>query len=149
MDEKLTGEMLPPTDHVGRHCQPRELISDEQADGSLVVVGVRGSAFSPDADGVSVAWIEHPHHQRAGVTAIQAVVDCMKIRTVRRSHRLARYKIQTIKDCGAKFGRDIGVMHDPQPNYACHALITGLDPNTADLLDLIAAECASIEAMLS
>ena len=148
LDEKLTGDLLPPTDHVGKHCQPKELIQDEQADGSLVAVGVRGAAFFPDEDGVSVAWVEHPHHPKDGVAAIQAMINCMKIRTVRKSHRLACYKIQNIQDCGAKFSKNISVMHDPQSNYDCHALIKGIDPNAVDLLDLIAAECVSIEAML-
>jgi hypothetical protein len=144
----LIGDRLPPTDHVGKHCQPKELIQGEQADGSLVAIGVRGAAFVPDEDGVSVSWVEHPHHLRKGVADIQAVINCMKIRTIRKSHRLACYKIQSIQDCGAKFGKTISVLHDPQPNYDCHALITGIDREAADLLDLIAAECVSIEAML-
>lgn len=140
--------MLQASDQVGKHCQPSELIQDELADGSIVINGVRGAAFTPDEDGVSVAWVEHPHHSRDGISAIQAMIGCMKIRKVRKSHRMALYKIQSIQDCGAKFGKDISVVHDPQQNYDCHALIRGLDPEAVDLLDLIAAECISMEAML-
>jgi hypothetical protein len=77
------------------------------------------------------------------------MIGCIKTqRTVRASHRLAICKIQTLQDCGVKFGKDITVEHDPLTNYECHALIKGLDPNGAELLDLIAAECMSMEAML-
>ena len=77
------------------------------------------------------------------------MIGCMKTqRTVRKSHRLAIYRVQSIQDCGIKFGKALSVVQDPQSNYDCHALVMGLDPNAADLLDLIAAECISIEAML-
>ena len=145
----MTGDLLQASDQVGKHCQPSEMIQGELTDGSIGAIGVKGVAFTPDEDGASVAWVEHPHHSRDGISAIQAMIGCMKTqRTVRKSHRLALHKIQTLQDCGAKFGKDIAVVHAPLPNYECHALITGLDPNAADLLDLIAAECMSMEAML-
>jgi hypothetical protein len=146
----LTGDLLQATDQVGKHCQPKELIQDELADGSIVIKGVRGVAFTPDADGVSVAWLGHPHHVQSGVSAVQAMISCMKTqRTVRKSHQLALYKVQSIQDSGTKFGKEISVVHDPLEGYECHALIKGIDPNAADLLELIAAECISMEAMLT
>lgn len=145
----MSGAPLQPTDHVGKHCQPSELIRVESADGSLVVAGVKGSAFVPDEDGVSVAWVEHPHHTKDGSNPIQAMIGCMSCRTVRKSHQLALYKVQGIQDCGAKFGKPISAVRDPQPNYDCHSLIVGIDPGSDDLLELIAAECLSMEAMLT
>lgn len=146
----MSGTSLQPTDQVGKHCQPSELIRVELADGSLVATGVKGSAFVPDKDGVSVAWVEHPHHTKDGSNPIQAMIGCMsRRRTVRKSHQLAVYKVQSIQDCGTKFGRPISVVRDPQPNYDCHSLIVGIDPGSEDLLELIAAECLSMEAMLA
>lgn len=146
----MTGDIIQASDHVGKHCQPKELIQEELADGSIVSNGVRGTAFTPDEDGVSIAWVEHPHHAQSGMSAIQAMISCMKIqRTVRKSHRLAVYKVQSIQDSGTKFGKEISVVHDPQGRYECHALIKGIDRNLGDLLELIAAECISMEAMLT
>lgn len=144
----MSGTQIPPTDHVGKHCQPKEMIQEELPDGSLATTGVRGTAFLPDEDGVSVAWVEHTHHSTIA-NPIRAMIGCMSLRTVRKSHRLALFKVQDIQACGKKFGKSIGVVHDPQPNYDCHALVVGIDPSLSDLLDLIAAECISMEAMLT
>jgi hypothetical protein len=149
VDEELMGLHLQPSDHVGKHCQPSELMQEEQTDGSIIITGVRGSAFIPDDDGLSVAWVEHPHHLADGVTQTQVLVRCMKLqRTVRKSHRLALFRIRDIQDCGTKFGKPISIIRNPLPNYDCHSLIVGIDPNTADLLELIATECIAIEAMM-
>jgi len=143
------GLPLQPSDIVGKHCQPSVLMQEVQADDSIIITGVRGSAFVPDDDGLSVAWVEHPHHLADGVTPTQALISCMKSqRTVKKSHRLALIKVQNIQDCGTKFGKSISVIRDPLPSYDCHSLIVGIDPNTADLLELIAAECMAMEAML-
>lgn len=146
----MTGDIIQLSDLVGKHCQPKELIQEELADGTVVSSGVRGTAFTPDEDGVSVAWVEHPHHVQSGVSPVQAMISCMKNqRTVRKSHKLALYKVQSIQDSGNKFGKEISVVHDPLDGYECHGLIKGIDPNAGDLLELIAAECISMEAMLT
>lgn len=144
----MSGTPLHPADHVGKHCQPSELIREELADGSLVVAGVRGTAFFPDEDGVSVAWVEHPHHTKDGSNPVQAMIGCMSCRIIRKSHQLALFQVQGIQECGAKFGKQISVVRAPEPNYDCHSLIVGIDPSSDDLLELIAAECLSMEAML-
>ena len=78
------------------------------------------------------------------------MISCMRTqRTVRQSHKLALYRVQSIQDSGTKFGKEISVVHDPLEGYECHALIKGIDPNVGDLLELIAAECISMEAMLT
>lgn len=139
---------LLPEHHVGKHCQPNDLIPEEMEDGSFRPGGVRGSAFYPDEDGVSVAWVEHPHHTGMQIDQIRSIVDCMSFRKIRKSHRLAVYRVGAIVDCGVKFGKSISVNHDPQPSYECHSLIVGVDPGSADLLDLIAAEVLALEAMM-
>ena len=131
---------------VGKHCQPNELLHEEMEDGSLRPIGVRGSAFYPDDNGVSVAWLEHPHHCGGQTDQIQSMIGCLSIRTIRKSHRIAVYSVGTIVDCGVKFGKPISVNHDPLPNYECHSLIVGIDPGSAYLLDLIAAEVLALEA---
>lgn len=138
-----------PEHHVGKHCQPKELIQEEIEDGSVGPVGVRGSAFYPDVDGVSVAWIEHAHHGGEPTSQIRSSIGCIgHHRNIKKSHRLAVYRVGAITDCGVKFGKPVSVNHDPQPNYECHSLIVGIDPGSADLLDLIAAEVLALEAMV-
>lgn len=144
----MSGSPLLPRHHVGKHCQPTELIREEMEDGSFEPVGVRGSAFYPDDDGVSVAWVEHPHHSGEKTDQIRSMIGCMSLRAIRKSHRLAVYRVGAIVDCGVKFGKLISVDRDPRPNYECHSLIVGIDPGSADLLDLIAAEVLALEAMV-
>lgn len=144
----MSSSSLLPEHRVGKHCQPNELIQEDMEDGSVETVGVRGSAFYPDDDGVSVAWVEHPHHSGRQDDQIQSMIGCMRIRTIRKSHRLAVYRVGAIMDCGVKFGRSISVNRNPLPNYECHGLIVGIDPGSADLLDLIAAEVLALEAMV-
>ncbi len=148
MDEGLSGSPLLPGHRVGKHCQPGELIREEKEDGSLDVIGVKGSAFSPDDNGVSVAWVEHPHH--GGETdQIRSMIGCLSlVRKVRKNHRLAVCSVGTIAECGEKFGKSITVNRAPRPNYDCHCLIVGIDPGSPDLLELIAAEVLALEAMV-
>lgn len=148
MDEGLSDGPLLREHRVGKHCQPNELLREEMEDGSFRPIGVRGSAFYPDDNGVSVAWLEHPHHGGKQTDQIQSMISCMSIRTIRKSHRLAVYRVGAIVDCGVKFGKSISINRDPLPNYKCHSLIVGIDPGSSDLFDLIAAELLALEAMV-
>lgn len=149
MDEGLRGTSLLPGHHVGKHCSPKDFIQGEIIGDSPEPLGVRGSAFYPDDDGVSVGWVEHPHHGNELAAQIRSLIGCMSCRTIKPSHRLAVYRVGAIMDCGVKFGKSISVNRDPQPNYLCHSLVVGIDPGSADLLDLIAAEVLALEAMVA
>lgn len=137
-------------DHVGKHCQPKELLTQERDDGTLEAVGVAGNAFFPDEDGVSVGWVEHIHHDNLPhADRLSKLIGCMGVRTIRKSHRLAVLKVGSIVDCGTRIGKTVSVVPDPQPNFDCHSLIVGIEPSAADLQALIAAEIIAMEVMLT
>ena len=124
------------------------MIQEDMGNGKIESVGVRGTAFIPDVDGVSVAWMQHPHHAGNFANKIQLMIACMRVRKIKKSHRLAVYPVGKIIECGVKFGKQIIVNHDPQPGYDCHSLVVGIDPEAADLLELIAAEILALEVMV-
>lgn len=130
---------------IGKHCQPRDLITDD-VDGQLVVNGVNASAFVPDDDGVSVAWIEY--YQGSQADQIQQALECMcRQRTVRKNHRLALFEVGTVKNCGFRCGKQLDVITDGYEGYECHSLITGVDQDCNDLMNLIALNYLSLHLM--
>lgn len=144
----MKGDRIPSDHTVGKHCQPNELVQEEDAYGNLVATGVRGEAFIPDDDGVSVGWLEQ--HEGSREQQIRSMVSCMQSsRTVRKSHRLALLSVGVISECGSKTGYDVWVEHDPAAGFDCHSLIVGIDPKRKELMELIAAEILSLEVMLA
>lgn len=143
----MKGEQLPEDHTVGKHCQPKEMVIEEAADGTLIPVGVQSSAFLPDANGVSVGWLEQ--HAGNRNQQIRSMANCMcSYRTVRKSHRLALLPISAISRCGKLRGAHLWVEHDPIEGYDCDSLICGIDPNETELTGLIAAEVLVLEVML-
>lgn len=121
----------------------------EDANGDLIAVGVKSSAFFPDNDGVSVGWLEHEHHVGDRNQQICSMVNCIcNHRKIKRSHRLALLPINAILRCGNFRGAHLWVEHDPIQGYECHSLICGIDPNEGELIALIATEILSLEVML-
>lgn len=139
----MKGDRLPSDHTIGKHCQPNELVQEEDANGNLVATGVRGAAFIPDEDGVSVGWLEQ--HQGTREHQIRSMVSCMQSsRTVRKSHRLALLSVGVISECGSKTGNDVWVEHDPVDSFDCHSLIVGIDPEKEELMELIATRILSL-----
>lgn len=131
---------------VGVHCSPARLITQEGDNGELIPVGVSHEAFIPDDDGVSVSWVEHPHHQSPKQ---DSMIRCLvSNRRVKATHRAAVLKVGAIIQCGSKMGQPLQVEHDPYEDYECHSLIKGLNDKNTELQGLIATGLLSLEVMI-
>ena len=146
MDETLKGDIVPPNHTIGIHCQPKDLMQDEDETGKIVPIGVNASVFEPDDDGLSVGWLEY--FEGTSEFQMSKVIDCMKVRAVRKSHRLALFNVGQVLKCGEQVNIEIEVSHDPQDKYECHSLITGYDSSKTELMGLIALEVMSLNVMV-
>jgi len=144
----LKGDSLPATDTLGKHCQPKELEQGEDENGTVISIGVLGSAFIPDEDGLSMGWLEYYKGDRD--SQLSQLIECLSAqRTVRKSHKLALIKIQNLIATGIRNHKNIEVKHDPLTGYESHSLITGYDSNDSELMEMIALEISSLNAMLA
>jgi hypothetical protein len=85
----VKGDKLPPEHHVARHCNPTDLFIN----GAGEPFAVKRSAFLPDADGVSVNWLEFFGGTRQhNVSGVRSVIK----RQCRKSHRLAILSVGAI-----------------------------------------------------
>ena len=149
MDEGLSGMPLFPEHHVGLHCSKNDLVIREIEGESPEPIGVWRTTFIPDSNGLSVAWVEHPHHGGDSTAQIRSLIGCLsRNRKIKSHHRLAVYRVGSIMECGERFGKSISVNQDPLTGYECHSLVVGIDPESADLLDLIALQLVALEAMV-
>jgi hypothetical protein len=130
MDVRVKGDLIPEEDDVVRHCRLSDYYDPGNGD-----IRVNGDAFKPDADGVSVTWIEFfPGSREEQLAEVSATIRTT--RKVRSSHRLAIISVGAVTECGQTYGVDLTVEHDPitnpPPNLA-HCLIKGI-PDDAIML---------------
>jgi hypothetical protein len=132
----VKGHTLPLDHHVARHCNPTDLFIN----GAGEPFGVKPSAFVPDADGVSVNWLEFfggtRQHNISGVRSVTK-------RQARKSHRLAIRSVGAVNAIQNTAGASLSVVEDPDDRLppdtnAAHVLIkerTALqDPAVQDAL---------------
>jgi hypothetical protein len=133
----VKGEPLPAEHHVARHCNPTDLFIN----GAGEPFAVKPSAFVPDADGVSVNWLEFfggaRQHNASGV---RSVIN----RQARKSHRLAILSVGAINAIQKAIGTSsLVVVEDPDDRLppdtnAAHVLIKDTiilqDPAVQDAL---------------
>jgi hypothetical protein len=130
----VKGEPLPAEHHVARHCNPTDLIITGGEP-----TGVKGSAFVPDADGVSVNWLEFFGGSRQhNVSGVRSVIN----RQARKTHRLAVLNVGMINGVQGVTGA-LTVVEDPDDRLppdtnAAHVLIKDTialqDPAVQDAL---------------
>jgi hypothetical protein len=132
----VKGDTLPPEHHVARHCNPTDLFIN----GAGEPFAVKSSAFVPDADGVSVNWLEffggtHQHN----ISGVRSVTK----RQARKSHRLAILSVGAVNAIQNAAGGSLTAVEDPDDRLppdtnAAHVLIkdrTALqDPAVQDAL---------------
>jgi hypothetical protein len=124
----VKGDPLPPGHHIARHCSPTDLLIN----GAGEPIGVKASAFVPDAEGVSADWLEFFGGDRQhNVLGVRSVIN----RTARKSHRLAILNVGAISSVQGVTGA-LRVVEDPIDSLppdtdAAHALIK----DTIDLQD--------------
>jgi hypothetical protein len=147
MDAALKGDLVSPAHTIGLHCQPNDLMQEADDAGKIIPIGVNASAFEPDDDGASVGWLEY--YEGPIESQIAQVVECMKVRKVRKSHRLALFNVGQILKCGTQLGINIEVSHDPLDNYECHSLITGYDSTKSELMGFMALQFLSLNEMMA
>lgn len=148
MDEALKGDIVPPCDTVGKHCNNNDLITEPDATGKQIPIGINADSLIPDDDGLSVGWLQCFDGDLE--FQINKVISCIKTqRTPKKSHRLALFNVGQILKCGQLQGLDLAVIHDPYDNYECHSLITGYDSTKTTLMGLIALEVMSLNVMLA
>jgi hypothetical protein len=71
MDVRVKGDLIPEEDDVVRHCRLSDYYDPGNGD-----IRVNGDAFKPDADGVSVTWIEFfPGSREEQLAAAERVND--------------------------------------------------------------------------
>jgi hypothetical protein len=130
----VKGDKIPSADHVALHCGPLDF--EVQPDETLG--GLKIDAFRIDDNGISVNWVEHepgPFEECFEKTCRLFAT----LRSVRRSHRCAIFKVDEIIQTAEAHSRKVAVVHDPveppdpNPNPA-HSLIKGCVPGD-DLLD--------------
>jgi hypothetical protein len=132
----VKGDALPPEDHVARHCNPTDLFIN----GAGEPFAVKGSAFVPDSDGVSVNWLEFfggtREHNISGVRSVTK-------RQARKSHRLAILSVGAITAIQNTVGAFLKVIEDPDDRFppdtnAAHIVIKNTivlqDPAVRDAL---------------
>lgn len=121
--------------HVARHCSPTDLIIGSAGEPT----GIKGSAFAPHADGVSVNWLEFFGGSRQhNVSGVRSVIN----RQARRTHRLAILNVAAINSVQNATGT-LTVVEDPVDSLppdtnAAHVLIKDTivlqDPTVQDAL---------------
>lgn len=76
MDETLKGDIVLSNHSVGIHCQPSDLMQDEDETGKIIPIGVNASIFQPDEDGLSVGWLEY--FEGTSEFQMSQVIDCRR-----------------------------------------------------------------------
>jgi hypothetical protein len=138
----LKGDPVPDEHHVLRHCSGLQI---ERSPETGEMIGVTKEAFDDDdPDGISVTWVEYfaqsADADRAAIGAIRATP-----RTVRASHRFAKFNVGRIRTAGQEAGVALGVEQDPVPNNPGHALLKGLVPtNHTELMARLALDLMAL-----
>jgi hypothetical protein len=147
MDGGVKGDLLPPQDHVLRHCRKNDVLNEPDG---RPPYRVYPAAFSEDdPDRVSVTWLEvfggTPAEQLG--RAREAIARGL---TLRASHRLARLQVAGVLRAGELADVELSVIHDPvdeppEKENKGHSLIRGIPPNREDVLNLLANAVMSLE----
>lgn len=138
----MKGDRIPPAHEVARHCPPRELELDENRNPRAPTY----EAFLPDADGVSVSWLDYFTGSRdERLRSVQQVIN--RTRIVRASHRLAVISVGNIETISAENSREVRAEHDPigeppEKENLAHALVIGITPEDRTLMEQLALNCA-------
>jgi hypothetical protein len=135
----VKGDPLPSTDHVLRHCRKGDLKWDYPGG---TIRGVFPDAFEPDADGISVTWLEYfGGNSDDQLTAAREAMD--RGRKLRLSNRLARLNVGAIVEAGTRVRKAVVVTHDPideppEKENKGHSLIEGVATDDDDLRNRLA-----------
>jgi hypothetical protein len=115
----VKGDRLLPGHHVARHCRRNDLTWSGNT-----ATGVLEGAFDPDADGVSVTWLEffQGDRQQRMLEVRQALLSHL---TPKASNRLAILNVGKIEAAGNAVGTHVveDPFMDPPPGNPAHALI--------------------------
>jgi len=117
----VKGDALPFEHYIARHCNPTDLFANSASE----PFAVKPSAFVPDADGVSVNWLEFfgggRQHNILGVRSVTK-------RQASKSHRLAILDVGAVNAIRTAAGAPLTVVEDPDDRLppdtnAAHVLI--------------------------
>ncbi|MFZ2066002.1 MAG: hypothetical protein WAV27_08465 [Xanthobacteraceae bacterium] len=129
----MKGDLIPRTDHVALHCQPKTGL---EYNGVGIPVGITKDAFRADDDGISSNWVEYDGGNFATVCLCLA-----SVRHARKSHGVATINVGELIDVALDGGKEASAIHDPielqRPNPG-HSLIVGLGAADHEILDVLA-----------
>ena len=131
-------EPIPSDDSILRWVRFRSLRKD--ADGA--VIGVLFDAFKlrPEDDGaLSALWVEF-FQSEAGDQHQQAIAQFAKGVTFKKNDQFAKGKVSDIRDACQAYGVQVRIVHEPDGDLECHALVRRFNDTNDDLLELLAAE---------
>jgi hypothetical protein len=138
----LKGDPVPDEHHVLRHCSGRAIEKDDAGK----PIGVSKDAFDDkDPDGVSVTWIEY--FAASEDPELEAICATQRMLTIRRTHRLGKFRVGVIREVGRAAGVALVVEHQPEAKNEGHSLIKGLVP--ADHSALMQRLALELVALLS
>lgn len=144
----MKGDVIPPEDHVLRHCGKFDLKWEPSGE----IRGVFPHAFEHDEEGISVTWVEY----FAGCAAEQLVAARAAIaraRRLRSSHRLAKLNVGDVLEAGNATGVATRVVHDPDPGppenaNPAHSLIRGEWADPSDFRNRLANLVLALESAM-
>jgi hypothetical protein len=132
---------IPDADHVLRHVPKRAIEWDP--DDLDRAVGVLYLAFElrPGENSLSCGWVEHPAHKGGFDEKVKATkLAFQSALKLRKSHRFALGNVGNIKKACLDHGVKVRVLHEPEPDFDCHASIRQFQDHNRALLDLLASE---------
>jgi len=135
----VKGDRLLPQHHVARHCRKGDLFWL-----GITPTAILESALDPDADGVSVTWLEHFGGDRQHQIAEARRHMTLRI-TPRQSNRVAILNVGNVEyAAGSAAGVHVieDPIDDPPPNPA-HALIK--EPTALQSQNIRAAIASTVQ----
>lgn len=142
----MTGQKLPPNDHVIRYVPWSRLHKDEDDN----VVGILGDAFKlrDNEKALSATWLEYfPGERQAQLAAAVQAIRASSLKVGSKSG-FAIGEVAAVIAAGASRRHKIRIVHEPEEDNMAHVAVRRMPRDDPELLELL-AEKAWAELVLN